>query len=154
MLMPKSTSPSSPSASKPRASSPSKTSPPRPRLHAHQHPFFFRRIICIPSRSTTLRSDIYTALAVASVWTAAFIILTPLRYGPDSRVWSAIAAVPLSPGLRHRRPRTRRGRYCPSASLIMRLHASLRRRLLVLFVFLTAFISLGAVAAARFAIIA
>ena len=87
---------------------------------------------------------------------AAFIILPPLQCGPDLGVWSASAKV--------------RAAHCTMGNkiilgfcisdlvletiiigmpipLVMRLHASARRRLAVLFVFLTAFVSFGAVVA-------
>jgi len=86
----------------------------------------------------------------------AFIILPPLQCGPDLSVWSAPAKA--------RAEKCTLGNkiilgFCISdlvletvvigmpIPLVLRLHASLKRRLAVLFVFLTAFVSFGAVIA-------
>ena len=117
---------------------------------------FYRRIFCVLGRTTALRAAIYTSIMVISLWMAAFIILPPLQCGPDLGVWSASASV--------RAAHCRMGNriimgFCISDLLIetavivmpipsiLRLQTSLKRRLAVLFVFLTAFASLGAVVA-------
>ncbi|KAH8653254.1 hypothetical protein BGZ60DRAFT_548882 [Tricladium varicosporioides] len=117
---------------------------------------FFRRVFCVPGRTKVLRITIYTAILVISLWMAAFIILPPLQCGPDLSVWSAPANV--------RAAHCKLGGkfilgFCISdlvietaiiwmpIPLVLRLHASVQRRLAVLFVFLTAFVSLGAVVA-------
>ena len=117
---------------------------------------FYRRIFCVIGRTTALRAAIYTSIMVISLWMAAFIILPPLQCGPDLGVWSAPASV--------RATHCRMGNriilgFCISdlvietAVIVMpipsifRLQTSLKRRLALLFVFLTAFVSLGAVVA-------
>ena len=117
---------------------------------------FYRRIFCVVGRTAALRAAIYTNIMVISLWMAAFIILPPLQCGPDLGVWSAPASV--------RAVHCRMGNriilsFCISDLLIetavivmpmpsiFRLQTSLKRRLAVLFVFLTAFVSLGAVVA-------
>ena len=117
---------------------------------------FYRRIFCVVGRTTALRAAIYTSIMVISLWMAAFIILPPLQCGPNLDVWSAPASV--------RAAHCRMGDriilgFCISdllietavivmpISSIFRLQTSLKRRLAVLFVFLTALVSLGAVVA-------
>lgn len=118
---------------------------------------FFRRIFWVPGRTKGLLAGLYILIAIVTLWMAAFIILPPLQCGPDLSVWNAKPAV--------------RAKHCGKLGnhiilgfcisdliletliigipvpLVLRLHASLRRRLAVLFVFLTAFVSLGAVVA-------
>ncbi|MCJ1371184.1 hypothetical protein MMC20_002399 [Loxospora ochrophaea] len=117
---------------------------------------FYRRIFCVAGHASTLRAAIYTGIVIISLWMAAFIILPPLQCGPNLSVWSASAKV--------------RAAYCGMGNKIilgfcisdflietavilmpipkiLQLKTSLKRRLAVLFVFLTAFVSLGAVVA-------
>lgn len=117
---------------------------------------FYCRIFCVLGRMTALRAAIYTSIMVISLWMAAFIILPPLQCGPDLSVWSAPASV--------RAAHCSMGNkiilgFCVSDLLIetavivmpipsiLPLQTSLKRRLALLFVFLTAFVSLGAVVA-------
>jgi hypothetical protein len=117
---------------------------------------FFRRIFYVPGRTKYLRAIIYVMVVVVCLWMVAFIILPPLQCGPDLSVWSASASV--------RAAKCTLGNniilgFCISdlvietivigipIPLVLRLHASLKRRLAVLFVFLTAFVSFGAVIA-------
>ena len=117
---------------------------------------FYCRIFCVLGHMTALRAAIYTSIMVISLWMAAYIILPPLQCGPDLSVWSAPASV--------RAVHCSMGNkiilgFCVSDLLIetavivmpipsiLRLHNSLKRRLALLFVFLTAFVSLGAVVA-------
>ena len=117
---------------------------------------FYGRIFCVLGRTRALRAAIYTIIIVISLWMAAFIILPPLQCGPDLSVWSSPTSV--------RAAHCKIGNkiilgFCISDLLIetavivmpipsiLRLQTSLKRRLAVLFVFLTAFVSLGAVVA-------
>jgi hypothetical protein len=118
--------------------------------------FFFRRVFCVPGGTRTLRAVIYTTIVIISLWMAAFIIIPPLQCGPDLSVWSAPAKVRAAHCTIG--PKFILG-FCISdlvletaiiwipVPLILRLHASFQRRMAVLFVFLTAFVSLGAVVA-------
>lgn len=115
---------------------------------------FYRRIFCVLGRTSALKVTIYCSIAVISLWMTAFIILPPLQCGPNLSVWSAPAKI--------RAMRCGMGNkiilgFCISDLLIettviimpipkiLQLRTSLKRRLAVLFVFLTAFVSLGAV---------
>lgn len=117
---------------------------------------FYCRVFCVLGRTRVLRAAIYTSIMVISLWMAAFIILPPLQCGPDLSVWSAPTSV--------RAAHCSMGNkiilgFCISDLLIetavivmpipsiLRLQTSLKRRLALLFVFLTAFVSLGAVVA-------
>ena len=117
---------------------------------------FYRRIFCVPGRTAFFRAVIYGSITVISLWMVAFVILPPLQCGPNLSVWSASAKV--------RAAHCSMGRkiilgFCISDLLIelfviampipkiWQLKTSLKRRLAVLFVFLTAFVSLGAVMA-------
>ena len=117
---------------------------------------FFCRIFCVSGRMTALRAAIYISITVISLWTAVFIILAPIRCGPDLRVWSSSQSVLTA--------HCSMGNkivldFCICDLLIeiavivmpipsiLRLQTSLKRRLALLFVFLTAFVSLGAVIA-------
>ena len=117
---------------------------------------FYRRLFCLPGHAVALRAAIYTAVVIIILWMAAFIILPLLQCGPDLSVWSAPAAV--------RAAKCKMGdtiilAFCISDFIlelcviampvprILQLKTTLKRRLLVLLVFITAFVSLGAVTA-------
>lgn len=117
---------------------------------------FYRRIFCVKGRTGLLRTTIHVAIVVISLWMVAFIILPPLQCGPNLSVWSASSAV--------RQQHCSLGNkivlgFCISDLVvevvvislpipkILGLHTTLKRRLGILCVFLTAFVSLGAVVA-------
>ena len=117
---------------------------------------FYGRVFCVLGRTRVLRAAIYFGIIVISLWMAAFIILPPLQCGPDLSVWSASTSV--------RAAHCKMGNriilgFCISDLLIetavivlpipsiLYLQTSLKRRLALLFVFLTAFVSFGAVIA-------
>ena len=117
---------------------------------------FYRCIFCVPGRIAFLRAVIYGSITVVSLWMVAFVILPPLQCGPNLSVWSASAKV--------RAAHCSMGNkiilaFCISDLLIelfviampilkiLQLKTSLKRRLAVIFVFLTAFVSFGAVVA-------
>ena len=114
---------------------------------------FYRRIFCVSGQPKQLATAIYITIIITSLWIVAFIILPPLQCGPDLSVWSAPSAV--------------RAKYCGKGNQIilgfsisdmlietvvialpipniLQLKTSVRRRVAVLFVFITAFVSYGA----------
>ena len=119
---------------------------------------FYRRMFCVPGRSAFLRAVIYGSITVISLWMVAFVILPPLQCGPNLSVWSVPAKVRAAQCIMGNKIILA---LCISDLLIelfviampipkiLQLKTSLRRRLVVLFVFLTAFVSLGAVIARR-----
>ena len=124
--------------------------------------FFYLRLFCPPGQAVRLRAFIYTAVIIISLWIAAFVILPVLQCGPDLRVWSGSAAVraahckkigdALVLGLSISDFLTEISVIVMPIPRILFLKMTLKKRLLVLLVFLTAFVSLGAVIA-RLAIV-
>ena len=118
--------------------------------------FLFRRIFCLSGRTAALRAVISTSIMVISLWMVVFTILPLFQCWPHLDIWLA--------------PASFRGADCSISNRIalgfsvsdlliatavivmpipsiLRLQTSFERRLDLVFVFLTAFVSLGAVVA-------
>ena len=117
---------------------------------------FYRRVFAPQGVSKGFRNTLHVTIGIIVCWMIAFIVVPILQCGPDLSVWAA------SPSVRATKC-TLGAKYGLSVSItdlileiwaialpipkILRLKTSWQRRLAVLFVFLTAFVSLGAVCA-------
>ncbi|KAI4155757.1 MAG: hypothetical protein LQ340_000777 [Diploschistes diacapsis] len=117
---------------------------------------FYRRIFALRGHSPTFRSILHVTIGIVALWMAAFIILPPLQCGPDLSVWAASPAVratkctmgaKLGLGVSISDLILEIWVIALPVPCILTLRITWKRRVAVLFIFLTAFVSFGAVAA-------